>query len=122
MYATPRYLHVLTHSVPTRRSADLVGGGEFDHVIVIPQACQGLVRVVARIEHRVVMVPELTGFEKVHREPVALAGGMRVVQMGGESRIAERNLDVFGLWHVVESTHEHQIGRASCRARVCQYV
>src|SRR3546814_3317709 len=29
--------------------------------------------------------------------------------MGGESRIAERNLDVFGLWHVVESTHEHRL-------------
>src|SRR3546814_15864303 len=131
VYGHPRDLHVLTHSFPTRRSSDLVIGeadcplADIEHelaisaVVILPAAVQVAERVVRQLLDR--------AFER-------LAAALEIVLVIARNRdldidlgqrdltvgVARLNaLDLAGIAITIEAD---EIGRASCRERVCQYV
>src|SRR3546814_11685670 len=130
MYGEHRDLHVLTHSVPTRRSADLckLGGEHEEHKQHSSREHdQGRIARLLLLERN---------FGPLGREPRRQLGDKRI--HGGErlaGRMARRVLpfhldrgieivpgDAIGTDLVLERGDRTKNGRASCRERLSTYV
>src|SRR3546814_17610342 len=107
---SPRNLHGLTHSFPTRRSSDLLQGpggmAEYDRRVLGDEA-----------------------FAKLHSKAAVVDG--RYVFVGSfnaDARSAKLNTEIALLIDSPELAAQvtrfitDEIGSASCRERVCQYV
>src|SRR3546814_17180316 len=102
----------MTHSFPTRRASDLatsIGDADTGKKLVGENVHVGKRFVKDR-------VARLRADTVAHLAPGD--GGM--VEIDGDTVGAYR--DATGAVHAVSITCTHQIGSASCRARVCQYV
>src|SRR3546814_17791034 len=105
-YGNHRELHVLTHSFPTRRSSDL-SDAAIETADVVIQTDQP-----SRIS-TAIMIGKAT--KRVVWQNIGLAFGVKAIVLAlGAAGVA-------GMWEAVFAD-VGEIGRASCRERVCQYV
>src|SRR3546814_12671023 len=111
VYGDHRDLHVLTHSFPTRRSAELILDAEKGDIVTNHHVAADADEIVVVLSNRRELKATLLGTDPeldiavLKVEPKDLVS----VPLGDSDKLKVGDFVV-------------EIGRASCRERVCQYV
>src|SRR3546814_13148523 len=126
MIRGPPRATLLTHSFPTRRSSDLINPvllvvvGQQDHASTFE--CSHMIEYLAPYDEVAVSIVGRSLL--VRLSLVKEAGRVATDRPSGEFRIQIRDaaVDVALQNRLVHDLDDPEIGRASCRERVCQYV